>query len=427
MISRRGFNRLLLAGAVEAGLLTSTTQAVAAVSRARVVIIGGGFGGATVARYLRLGDPSVRVTLVEPKQVFYTCPLSNSVIGGLKNLRAIAQTYTELADRYGVRVIHDQATAVEPVQKTIRLAGGDVLAYDRLVMAPGVDFIWEAIEGYSERVARSSMPHAYDAGAQTALLRRQLVALQDGQNVIIVAPKNPFRCPAAPYERASLIANDLKYEKPKSKIIILDEKDVFTKQDLFMLGWDRLYPGLIEWRSGSFGGKVERVNAARMTVATEFGDEKGGVINVIPPQKAGRIAFEAGLVDAAGWCPIDPISFESRKQPGIHVIGDAAMMSPMPKSGMAANTQGKWLASWLVSAFGGQPAKPAGLSSLCFSLIGPDYAVSVAVGYDQTQTGLRERPDTVRLTSKAATTRELAAEAVQSEQWYQAITRDIWY
>jgi len=408
-------------------MMISGLPVMASGAKARVVVIGGGFGGATVAKYLKMGDPSLAVTLIEPKTVFHTCPMSNSVIGGLQSMSFVAQSYDALRNRYGVDVVHDYAISVDPAKKTVKLKGGKSLGYDRLVVSPGVDFIWDSIEGYSEKAAETTIPHAYEAGPQTELLRRQLLAMKDGENVIIVAPKNPFRCPAAPYERASLIGNYLKQHKPKSKIIILDDKEVFTKQDLFMLGWDRLYPGMIEWRSGSFGGHIESLDPAAMTVATEFGDEKGGVINVIPPQKAGHIAFAAGLVDETGWCPVDEVSFESLKQPGIHVIGDAAVVGPMPRSGVSANTQAKVLASWLIESFGGKSVEAPELASLCYSLIGPGYAVSVAGSYSRNEKGIGEKPDAVRLTSMEATSQQLAEEAVQSDQWYHAITHDIWH
>jgi len=427
-ISRRSFNRLLLSGfAAAPSLLMSGLPVFASGSRARVVVIGGGFGGATVAKYLKTADPSLAVTLIEPKRVFHTCPMSNSVIAGLRPMSFIAQNYDALRTQHGVEVVPDYATTVDPVRKTVKLKGGRSLGYDRLVVSPGVDFIWNSIEGYSKQAAESTMPHAYEAGPQTELLRRQLLALKDGDKVIIAAPKNPFRCPAAPYERASLIANYLKQHKPKSKIIILDDKEVFTKQDLFMLGWDRLYKGMIEWRSGSFGGHVERLDPAAMTVTTEFGDEKGGVINVIPPQKAGRMAFDVGLVDESGWCPVNEVNFESLRHPGIHVIGDAAIVGPMPKSGVSANTQARVLASWLIGSFGGKASETPDLASLCYSLIGPGYAVSVAGSYSRNEQGISEKPDAVRLTSMEATSQQLAEEAVQSEQWYHAITHDIWH
>jgi sulfide dehydrogenase [flavocytochrome c] flavoprotein subunit len=425
-ISRRNFNKLLLSGLAGSSILMSGVPLMAAAPKARVVIIGGGFGGATVARYLKKLDPAIAVTLIEPKTVFHTCPMSNYVIGGLNSMQDIAHNYRVLAGKYGVEVVHDTATAIDPVKKSVKLKGGKSIGYDRLVVSPGVDFIWDAIEGYSKKAAETVMPYAWEAGTQTLLLRRQLVALKDGDPVIICAPKNPFRCPAAPYERASLIAYYLKQHKPKSKVIILDEKEVFTKQDLFMLGWERLYPGKIEWRSASVGGKVQRLDPAKMTVSTEFGDEKGGVINVIPPQRAGSIAADSGLTDASGWCPVAPMTFESTLHPGIHVIGDAALLGNMPKSGTAANTQAKALAASLVASLGGHNDGGHNLASLCYSLLAPNYAISVAGAYNQTPEGIKDNPESVHLTSIEATTDQLAGEAEQAVNWYKNIAQDTW-
>jgi sulfide dehydrogenase [flavocytochrome c] flavoprotein subunit len=426
-ISRRTFNKLLFSGLAGSSFLMSGVPLMASARKARVVIIGGGFGGATVARYLRKLDPAIAVTLIESKTVFHTCPMSNYVIGGLNSMQDIAHNYRVLKNRYGVEVVHDTATIIDPVRKSVKLKGGRSIAYDRLVVSPGVDFIWDSIEGYSRKAAETTMPYAYEAGSQTLLLRRQLLALKDGDQVIICAPKNPFRCPAAPYERASLIANYLKKHKPKSKVIILDEKEVFTKQDLFMLGWERLYPGKIEWRSASVGGKVERLDPVKMIVSTEFGEEKGGVINVIPPQRAGRIAIDSGLTDASGWCPVAPMTFESTLHPGIHVIGDAALLGNMPKSGTAANTQAKALAASLVASFGGLRDEGGhNLASLCYSLLAPNYAISVAGAYNQTPEGIKDNPESVHLTSMEATTVQLAGEAEQAVNWYKNISQDTW-
>ena len=425
-ISRRDFSKMLFSGLAGSSLFMSGAPLMASATKARVVVIGGGFGGATVARYLKKLDPAISVTIVEPKTVFHTCPMSNWVLGGLKSMQDIAHTYNVLRQRYGVQIVHDTATVIDPVRKTVKLKGGRSLAYDRLVMSPGVDFIWDAVEGYSRQAGETSMPYAWEAGPQTQLLRKQLLALKDGENVIICAPKNSFRCPAAPYERASLIAYYLKNFKPKSKVIILDDKEVFTKQDLFMLGWDRLYPGRVEWRSGSTGGKVERVDPAKMIVSTEFGDEKGGVINVIPPQRAGRVAVDAGLADASGWCPVYPANFESTLHAGIHVIGDAALAGTMPKSGTAANTQGKALAAELVALFGGKDNGDHNLGSLCYSLLAPGYAISVSGGYSQSAEGIKDIANTIHLTSMEATTDQLAGEAEQSLHWYKGITEDTW-
>ena len=289
-----------------------------ALSRAatgRVVVIGGGFGGATCAKYLRRADPGIEVSLVERNPHFMTCPFSNTVLGGLNDMDFITHGYDRLSSRHGVTVIHDTAIGIDPAQRKVSLQNGSDLSYDRLVVSPGIQLLWGALEGYDE-AASEAMPHAWQAGPQTMLLRRQLEAMPDGGTVVIAPPANPFRCPPGPYERASLIAYYLKTQKPKSKIIILDAKEKFSKQPLFMEGWEQLYPGMIEWRAGSAGGSVVRVDAATKTLETDFGDVQGDVVNVIPPQSAGRVAVDAGLTNDAGWCPVDQGTFESAIHPG---------------------------------------------------------------------------------------------------------------
>jgi sulfide dehydrogenase [flavocytochrome c] flavoprotein subunit len=425
-ISRRDFSKLLLTGAAGASLgLFGTTSSAFGASK-RVVVIGGGFGGAAAAKYLRKLDPSISVTLVEPKAVFHTCPFSNWVLAGLKTMDDIAQTYTLLRNKYQINVIADSAVAVDAARSTVRLKGGTVLKYDRLVVSPGIDFKWEAVPGYSEALANTKIPHAYQGGAQTIMLQKQLQAMRNGGKVIICPPGNPFRCPPGPYERASLIAHYLKAKKPLSKILILDPKDKFSKQGLFKQGWEKLYPGMIEWRSGATGGKIVKVDGAMMSVTTEFGEEKGDVINLIPPQKAGRIAFEAGLTDATGWCPINPVSFESTIHPGIHVIGDASIAGAMPKSGFAASSQGKVAAAAIVRLLQGKvPASPS-LVNTCYSLIGDNYGISVAGVYKLTAEGIVEIKDAGGLTPMNADADQLREEASFAVGWYNNIVHDTW-
>ncbi|NTW57415.1 MAG: FAD-dependent oxidoreductase [Chlorobiaceae bacterium] len=425
-ISRRDFNKLLLTGAAGAsfGLLGVPGRAFGASKR--VVVIGGGFGGAAAAKYLRKLDPSISVTLVEPKSIFYTCPFSNWVLGGIKTMNDLAQNYTVLKNKYQVNVIADTAVAVDAYRSTVRLAGGTTLGYDRLIVAPGIDFKYEAVPGLTESISNTKIPHAYQAGPQTILLQKQLLAMRNGGRVIICPPTNPYRCPPGPYERASMIAHYLKEKKPLSKILILDPKDKFSKQALFKQGWDRLYPGMIEWRAALTGGKVVKVDAASMTVTTEFGVEKGDVLNIIPPQKTGKIAFEAGLADASGWCPINPVSFESTIHPGVHVIGDASIAGAMPKSGFAASSQGKVAAAAIVRLLQGKvPASPS-LVNTCYSLIGPNYAISVAGVYKLTADGIVEIPGSGGLTPLNADKDQLSEEASFTVGWYNNLVHDTW-
>ncbi len=344
----------------------------------RVVVIGGGFGGASCAKYLRRLSADIDVTLVERDLKFMTCPFSNAVLGGLYDMDFITHDYKALRDDHGVRVVHDSAVDIDPDARKVRLDCGSQLAYDRLVVSPGIDFQWDEIEGYDE-AASKAMPHAWKAGKQTKLLRKQLEAMPDGGTVIIAAPANPFRCPPGPYERASLIAHYLKHNKPRSKILIFDAKPKFSKQPLFEQGWEALYPGMIEWIGETDGGAIEGVDVKAMTVNPTFGEPtRGDVVNVIPPQKAGAIAEVAGLTDDNGWCPIDQGTFESRLQKHVHVIGDAATAAPMPKSGFAASSQGKVCATAIVASLSGRELPAPSLVNTCYSLVGPDYGISVA-------------------------------------------------
>src|ERR1700704_4758506 len=279
-------------------------------SAARIVVIGGGFGGASCARALRQIDPKLQVTLVEPNRTFTACPFSNNVIAGLRSIEEQQFGYDKVAAG-GVTVVTQAATAINAAARTVGLADGTSLAYERLVLSPGVDLRFDALPGYDEAAA-TKMPHAWKAGEQTMLLRRQLEAMEDGGLVAIVAPPGPSRCPPAPYERASLIAHYLTARKPRSKILILDAKDAFPQQRLFENAWKELYPGMIERVSLSQGGRVTSVDPAANAIVTDFGNYTAQVANVIPPQKAGRIAEIAGAADNTGWCPIGPLTFASK-------------------------------------------------------------------------------------------------------------------
>src|SRR5262247_1423549 len=307
-MSRREF---LASGAAAAAAGSALLPAPALAQGApRVVVVGGGFAGATAARALKKADPRIAVTLVAGDRTFTACPFSNLVIGGLRNLNQQQFGYDNVAAD-GVELTFTTATQVDPQLRSIGLGSGSTLTYDRLVVAPGIDLDWSGLPGYTETAAEK-MPHAWKAGEQTLLLRRQLEAMEDGGTVVMSAPANPFRCPPGPYERASLIAHYLKTRKPKSKLIVLDAKDAFSKQRLFQQAWTDLYPQHLEWVGLSKGGKVTSVEVAERALVTEFGTHKAAVANVIPPQKAGRIAEGTGVADNTGWCPIDPVSFESK-------------------------------------------------------------------------------------------------------------------
>lgn len=405
------------------GLAAGAALALPSIARAagpRVVVVGGGFGGATAAKYVKKLMPAAEVTLVERDKQFVTCPFSNYVIGGMEKMQTITHGYDKIAKR-GVAVVHDEAVGVDPVARKVSLKGGTVLDYDRLVLSPGIDFVWGGLEGYDE-AASEIMPHAWKAGPQTLLLRKQLEAMPDGGTVIIVAPANPFRCPPGPYERAGMIAWYLKNNKPKSKILIFDPKETFSKQALFFESYETLYPGMIQWVGGKQGGKVTKVDPKSMTVEAEFGEEKGDVINVIPPQRAGKIAQVAGVADEKGWCPIDARTMESTKVKGIHVVGDACIAGAMPKSGTAANSQARNAAAAIVAMLEGKEPPEPSFANTCYSIVAEGYGFSVTGVYGATPEGIKEIAGGVSKLKAPAKDRDL--EAAYAYDWYRGIIYD---
>lgn len=390
---------------------------------ARVVVIGGGFGGATAAKYVKLLLPHARVTLVEPAPKFVTCPYSNLVIAGLRNIETITFAYTKLTRH--ITWVRESAVAIDADKRTVRLEGGKSLDYDRLIVSPGIDFRWGAIAGYDEP-ASSIMPHAWKAGPQTLLLRHQLEAMRDGGTVVMSAPDNPFRCPPGPYERASLIAWYLKTKKPKSKLILLDAKDSFSKQGLFQDAWKRFYPDILEWVPVSKGGKVAKLDPKAMTLEDEFGtSHKADVANIIPPQFASKIARDAGLADQSGWCPVDPHSFESPKLKNVHVIGDATSAAPMPKSGFVANNQAKVAASAVAALLAGRSPAEATWNNVCYSHVTPDYGISVSNVIHVADGKFAEVAGAGGISPRDANDGFRKQEAEYGDGWYASITTDM--
>jgi sulfide dehydrogenase [flavocytochrome c] flavoprotein chain len=387
-------------------------------SSARIVVIGGGFAGASCARALKRIDSKLQVTLVEPNPTFTACPFSNEVIAGLRELAAQQFTYQRIVAE-GVAVVAQAATKIDPQARAVGLADGTSLGYDRLVLAPGIDLRFDALPGYDEGAA-AKMPHAWQAGEQTILLRRQLEAIDDGGVVVLAVPAAPLRCPPAPYERASLIAHDLKTRKPRCKIIILDAKDAFPQQRLFENAWTELYPGMIERVSLSQGGRVVSVDAATNTLVTDFGSYAAAVANVIPPQRAGRIAAIAGAADHTGWCPIDPVTFASKLVPDVHVIGDACIGGGIPKSASAANAEAKACAAALASLLSGKTPEMPRLVGACYNTVAPGYAFSLT-GIYQPRDGLFA--ETEGGASPVDAPREVRRhEADIAQSWFQTIT-----
>ncbi|OSI83537.1 NAD(P)/FAD-dependent oxidoreductase [Bradyrhizobium canariense] len=390
-------------------------------SAGRVVVVGGGFGGAACARALKRAQANLQVILIEPSTVFTSCPFSNEVIAGLREIDVQQFGYDKVAAE-GVTVISQAVTTIEPQLRSVVTADGVALPYDRLVLSPGIDFHFEALPGYDDATSEK-MPHAWKAGAQTLLLRGQLEAMPDGGTVAIAIPANPSRCPPAPYERASLIAHYLKTTKPRSKVLILDAKDTFSQQRLFEKAWKELYGDMIERIALSQGGRVTSVDPATRTIVTEFGNYPPDVANVIPPQRAGRIAEVAGAADATGWCPIDPVTFESKLVPNIHVIGDACLGGGIPKSASAASAQGKACASAIVNLLAGRAPETPRLTGVCYNIVAPGYGFSLAGNYQPRGDIFAEVEGGA--TSPADAPRELRArEATEAERWFRAITAD---
>jgi sulfide dehydrogenase [flavocytochrome c] flavoprotein chain len=420
MMRSEASRRAVLQG-LALGAATLVARPAVAQGSPRVVVVGGGFGGVTCARVLQRS--AIAVTLVEPNATYTACPVSNAVLAGLRPLQAQQFGY-DAVRKDGVAVVQQSATGVDPQERRVTLSDGTTLPFDRLVLAPGIDIRFDALPGYDEEAAEI-LPHAWKAGEQTALLRRQLEAMEDGGTVIIVAPANPFRCPPGPYERASLIAHYLKTRKPRSKLLILDAKDSFSKQRLFQAAWRELYPGLIEWVPLSSGGNVTEVEAREMTLVTEFGRHKAQVANVIPPQRAGRIAQAVGVADRSGWCPIDPVTFESRLQPNIHVVGDASIAGGMPKSAFSANAQAKVCAAAVASLLRNEAPFPSKLINTCYSLVAPNYGISVAGVYRPVNGVLTDVEGAGGTSPPDAPPAFRALEATYAEAWFQTITAEV--
>ena len=370
-MKRRDF--LKLAGAVSlAGCATTSTPA-----KARVVVVGGGFGGATAAKYLRLWDPSIDVVLVERDAGFVSCPISNLVLAGYTGMQEISRGREGL-ERYGVRVVRDEVTAIDAVKKSVRLASGSDLAYERLIVSPGIDFMFGDVQGYEAAMGEGSVLHAWKAGAQTVQLRRQLEQMPDGGVYVLAIPLAPYRCPPGPYERASMVAAYFKQAKPRSKVLVLDANpDVTSKGPLFKRAWSELYAGIIEYRGGA---RAVGVDGRNKTVRLEVEDVKADVLNVVPPQRAGDIAAKAGLITTNNrWCDVDWRSMESKAVKGLHVLGDATLSAPvMPKSASMANNHAKIAAAALVELLNGREPQPLKIINTCYSFVSEKEAIRVS-------------------------------------------------
>lgn len=390
----------------------------------KVVVIGGGAGGATCARYIaKDSDGAVEVTLIEPKKTYHTCFFSNLYIGGFRDLASIAHSYDKLSGEYGINVIHDLASGVDSAAKSVTLKGGDSIPYDHLVISPGIDFVEGSVAGWDEAKHAEIMPHAYHAGAQTELLKKQIGAMSEGGVYAMIAPPNPFRCPPGPYERVSMVAHHLKNNNPTAKILIVDPKEKFSKQALFEEGWLKHYDGMIERIGPDFGGASAEVRPDSMEVVVDGEVTKVDVCNVIPAQKAGMIAASAGVTDDSGWAPVDAHSMASRANPDITVLGDASAQGDMPKSGFSANSQAKVAAMAIRGKLTDSKVFPAKYSNTCWSLVETDDGIKVGASYEGTDEKIAKIDGFVSETGEDAATRKATYE--ESIGWYEGITADM--
>lgn len=381
-VSRRGFLKVAgggLAGVALPGLLAAcATTPDSAKPIGRVVVVGGGYGGATVAKYIRLwSEKRIDVVLIEPNAQFVSCPLSNLVLGGSRTIESLTFTRDKLRD-YGVQLIRDEAAVIEVEKKRVQLKGGDILSYDRVILAPGIDFLYDEIPGLKNEDAKRVVMHAWKAGAQTVALRSQLEAMPDGGTYILSIPQAPYRCPPGPYERACQVAYYFKRAKPKSKVLLLDANpDLVSKKALFLAAWNELYPGIIDYLPNQ---EVKDVDAKTLTVKTEFDTFQGDVVNVIPPQRAGAIAASTKLITANNrWCGVNWQTMESVAASGVHVIGDSTLSAQaMPKSSSMANNHAKIAASAIVAQLTGSPINPNPvISNTCYSWVSATEAVHI--------------------------------------------------
>ena len=417
-ITRRSF----AAGSLAAAGLLAAPAVLRAQAKPRLVVIGGGPAGATVAKYVaRDSQGAIDVTLVEPLDKFVTCFHSNLFLGGFRDFASITHPY-KLAP-YGVKHVRQTASAIDRDKKQVRLADGSTLDYDRLVVAPGIDLKFDSVPGYSEAAAEI-MPHAWKPGAQTELLKKQLDSLSDGATIVMLAPPNPYRCPPGPYERVSCMAHVLKSKgHSKSRIVVIDPKDKFSKMALFQEGWQKHYPGMVEWMDPQMHGGVKSVDPKANTVTTDLETIKANLVNVIPAQMAGKIARDAGLANQTGFCPIDATNMKSDQDPNVFVLGDAAIAGAMPKSAFAANSQAKVVAMAVRGELANARTFPARYANTCWSIIETDDTVKVGGRYEPKDGKIAEVEGFVSKTGESADIRKQTTD--ENMGWYSGIVADI--
>ncbi len=419
ILNRRHFGALF-AGTAATGLLAMPNLARAA--KPRVVVVGGGAGGATAARYLAKDSKgAIDVTLIEASKRYYTCFFSNLYLGGYRDYETIGHGYEALAFNHGVNVVHDWASSVDTAAKKVMLASGASVGYDKLVLSPGIDLKFDSVEGYSVE-AQNVMPHAWKSGTQVQLLKARVEAMKEGGTFVMVAPPNPYRCPPGPYERVSMIAKILKAKNPTAKIIVLDPKEKFSKQGLFMEGWQKHYTGMVEWIGPDVHGGIKSVNTETMEIVTDLDTFKADAASVIPAQKAGAIAFAAGVTDG-DWVPVNPANMASKANADIYVLGDASVAAAMPKSGFSANSQAKVAANAIRGELTGSKVFEARYANTCWSLIADNDGVKVGGSYKPGEGKIDAVEEFVSKTGETAELRKATYE--ESEGWYTSITTDM--
>ena len=417
-LTRRGF---IGNSAAAAALLAAPGLRAGSHAKPRVLVVGGGAGGATAARYIAKDSKgAIDVTLVEPTRTYYTCFFSNLYLGGVKEFDDIGHTYGKLAAS-GINVVHDWAIGVDRDKKMVSLAGGSALPYDKLILSPGIDFVEGAVEGW-DLSSQNAMPHAYKAGSQSELLKTQIMAMPQGGTYAMVAPPNPYRCPPGPYERVSMVAHYLSQHNPTAKIIVADPKPKFSKMALFQEGWNTHYAGMIDWIGSEFGGENVAVDPSAMTISIDGESINVDACNVIPAMKAGRIAAVAGVTDG-NWAPVNAVDMSSKADADIYVLGDASQQGDMPKSGFSANSQAKVCANAVRGALTGSKIFPAKFANTCWSLINADDGVKVGATYKATDEKIAKVDGFISKTGETADIRKQTY--LESEDWYTGITSDM--
>ena len=411
------------------GLIGATTAAgvvgmpfVAHAAKPRVVVIGGGAGGATAARYIAKDSKgAIAVTLIEGTKRYYTCFFSNLYLGGFRDYNSIGHGYDGLANNHGVNVVHDWAISVDGAAKTVTLASGAKISYDKLVLSPGIDLKYDSVPGYSVE-AQGRMPHAYKSGTQVQALKAQVDGMKQGGTYVIVPPTNPFRCPPGPYERISMIASVFKKSNPTAKIIVLDPKPKFSKQALFTEAWNNHYSGMIDWLDPNSHGGIKNVNAETLEIETDIDTFKADAACVIPAMRAGAIAHHAGVTDG-DWAPIVPATMASKADPNIHVLGDASVATSMPKSGFSANSQAKVCANAIRGELTGSKVFDARFANTCWSLVAADDGIKVGAAYTAGDKKIDLASKFISKTGEDADTRKETAE--EANGWYDGMTADM--